>query len=164
MVYSKFHTYQNNMYFYFNILAHFLNRTNKNTMMNWNKKLLILLIALMFFPFPGHAEEIPQNIVTGFSTGNESLISGYFKNTIELSINATENVYSSTQAEIILKDFFKKNPPTSFKVIHKGGQGESRYAIGSLTTSEGDFRITLLIKSTNNKPYIHQLRIEKDGV
>ena len=132
--------------------------------MNWNKKLLILFAVLLLVPFRGYAEEIPQNIVTGFSTGNASLISGYFKNTIELSINTKENIYSNTQAELILKDFFKSCSPSSFKIIHKGGQGESKYAIGTLETAVGKFRVTLLIKTSNNKPYIHQLRIEKDGV
>lgn len=152
------------MYFYSSVLAHFLNPANKNTMMNWNKKLLIVLMAFMLLPVWGFAEEVPKNISTGFATGNASLIAGYFRNTIELSIYASENVYSSTQAELILKDFFKKNTPNSFEVIHTGGQGESKFAIGSLKTSEGDYRVTLLIKSTENKPFIHQLRIEKDGL
>jgi hypothetical protein len=133
-------------------------------MMNWNKKLLILVGLLMFFPLSNYAEELPGNIIKGFSSGDASLIAVYFKNTVELNINAKENVYSSTQAEIILKDFFKKNPPSSFKVIHQGGQGESKYAIGALTTTTGSYRITLLIKNANKEPYIHQLRIEKDGV
>jgi hypothetical protein len=133
-------------------------------MMNWNKKLLILLTVVLLVPLGSYAEDIPQSIVTGFNTGNATLIAEFFQNTVELSINGTENIYSSTQAEIILKDFFRKNNPTSFVVIHKGGQGESQYAIGSLETSAGKFRVTILIKTDNNKAFIHQLRIEKDGV
>lgn len=132
-------------------------------MMNWNIKLLALFLLLLT-PATGFGEELPKNIQTGFATGNASAISAYFNNTVELSINGKEDIYSSTQAEIILKDFFKNHIPTSFETIHKGGQGASVYAIGSLITKSGKYRVTLLIKTTDNKTYIHQLRIEKDGV
>lgn len=133
-------------------------------MMDWKIKLIIILTLITIIPGISKAEELPGSISSGFKSGNASLISGYFKGSIELSINGKEDIYSSTQAEIILKDFFKNNAPKSFEVIHQGGQGESKYAIGTLGTTSGTFRITLLIKTDNNKPYIHQLRIEKDGV
>jgi hypothetical protein len=164
MIKSYLQWLNNNMYFYQYNLAHFLSLCNKNTMMNWNKKWLVAILALILGSFLCSAKGLPTDISKGFSTGNAALISGFFRNTVELNINNTENIYSSTQAEIILKDFFKKHPPSEFKVLHNGGQGESKYAIGTLVTSMGNFRVTLLIKTTDSKPYIHQLRIEKDGV
>lgn len=132
-------------------------------MMNRNIKLLILSL-LIIAPLAIFANEIPPNIKKGFSTGDASLISSYFNNTIELNIGGKEEIYSKTQAEIILKDFFKNHKPSSFETIHKGGQGASFYSIGSLKTESGNYRVTLLIKTSNNNTYIHQLRIEKDGV
>ena len=108
--------------------------------------------------------DIPEKVLQGFNEGNATLISGYFKGSLELTIENKENIYSSTQAELILKDFFKKNTPQSFKIIHEGGKSESKYAIGTLATSQANFRITILFKLNNGKPYIHQLRIEKDEV
>jgi len=108
--------------------------------------------------------EIPADVIRGFSQGNATIIANYFKGTVELTIDNKENIYSSTQAEIILKDFFKKSPPQSFKIIHEGGKGVSKYAIGTLKTSQGNYRITMLFKLENNSPYIHQLRIEKDDI
>jgi len=108
--------------------------------------------------------DTPQDIVAGFNQGKAELISKYFKSTIELAIENNENIYSSTQAEIILKDFFKKNPPLSFSMLHEGGKGESKYAIGSLKTAITNFRVTILLKQENNQTFIHQLRIEKDEV
>jgi hypothetical protein len=108
--------------------------------------------------------EIPADVIKGFNQGNATVIAHFFKGNIELTINNKENIYSSTQAELILKDFFKKNIPQSFKIIHEGGKGVSKYAIGTLKTSQGNYRITMLFKLNNNSPYIHQLRIEKDDV
>lgn len=108
--------------------------------------------------------EIPQDVIAGFKTGKAESVSKYFKDSVELTINNNENIYSSTQAELILKDFFKKNQPKDFTIIHEGGKGESKYAIGNLTTANGNYRITLLFKKSGNTTYIHQLRIEKDDV
>jgi hypothetical protein len=132
--------------------------------MKLNKKLLFLFAILLTTSFIGKSEELPESLISGFNSGDASVISQYFGTTIEMSIDAKENVYSGTQAQLILRDFFKKNPPSSFTIIHKGGQGESKYAIGKLSTSNGTYRITILIKSAESKPYIHQLRIEKDGI
>lgn len=131
--------------------------------MSWNKKLLLFTIFSFILVSGALSQDLPEPIVKAFSQGNAHAIAVYFKNNVELNINGTENVYSTTQAEIILKDFFKSNPPISFEVIHQGGQGGARYAISKLTSSKNSFRVTLLIKSIDNKPFIHQLRIERDG-
>ena len=145
-------------------LAYFLSYANKNTMMNRIKKLLLVLTIPFVTAFSVFAVEIPEEIISGFSSGDATEIANHFKNTVELSINGKEEVYSSTQAELILKDFFKNNTSTGFEIIHKGGQGASKYAIGKLSTANSKYRVTLLIKTADSKPYIHQLRIEKDGV
>ncbi len=132
--------------------------------MSWNKKLLFLSLLTISLSISAFSRNVPDPIVKAFGQGNAAVLAGYFNNTIELNIQGKENVYSSTQAEVILKNFFKSNPPKSFEIIHQGGQGESKYAIGILKTTKTNYRITLLIKSANNKPFIHQLRIEKDGV
>ncbi|QQS50010.1 MAG: DUF4783 domain-containing protein [Bacteroidota bacterium] len=132
-------------------------------MMNWNKKLLSLLVFVMLLATKATCQDLPTDLINGFSTGNTSLISNYFKPSLELSIGSTSNVYSKTQAEIILKDFFKNNAPKSFSVLHKGGQGESKYAIGTLVTGNGTYRVTILIKGETTNAFIHQLRIDKDG-
>jgi hypothetical protein len=47
-------------------------------------------------------------------------------------------------------------------VIHQGGKEDARYAIGSLETDKETFRVYFLLKNKDNKPLIHQLRIEKE--
>jgi len=132
--------------------------------MNTRIKHLLFIILVLNSSLFANSIEIPQKIITGLKQGNVELISEYFNDNIELTINSKENVYSSTQAKIILKDFFKKNKALDFKILHQGGKTESKYAIGSLKTVQGNFRITILLKLDNTTPYIHQLRIEKDDI
>ena len=108
-------------------------------------------------------EDIPDGIINAIKSGNASNLAKYFIVNVELTINETEEIYSKEQAELILKDFFLKNPVNSFVVLHKGGKEGSRYAIGNLSTVNGTFRLTILVKLKESQPYIHQLRIEKEN-
>jgi len=74
-----------------------------------------------------------------------------------------EGIYNKVQAEMILKDFFSKNPPRKFSLLHQGGKAESKYGIGNLVTSENTYRVYFLLKTTNGKPLIHQFRIETEN-
>jgi hypothetical protein len=60
---------------------------------------------------------------------------------------------------MILKDFFKTNKPSSFKITHEGGKEGAKYLIGQLVTGNGEFRVHYFIKKENNKPFVYQLRI-----
>ena len=126
------------------------------------KKKYSLLIGLVFtISLIASTLQLPSDVINGLKSGKAEVVSKYFRNTVELIIDNQENIYSNTQAQLILKDFFKKNPPQAFNVLHEGGKGESKYVIGSLKTTQGNFRITIFLKLNDNKPYIHQLRIEK---
>ena len=105
--------------------------------------------------------DIPEGITAAIKSGNSRELAKYFDTNIELVILDKEDVYSRTQAELILKDFFSKHKPTNFTIIHRGGEG-AKYAIGTLFTSNGNFRVYILLKTKNEKPYIHSLRIEEE--
>jgi len=134
-------------------------------MLNINRSASILL-ALLIFQLPvlrasiHPPAEIPQAILDALKTGNVSALSGFFNSSIELSIREQEDIYSRQQAELIIKDFFSKHVPSGFVILHKGGKEGSQYAIGNLTTGKGIFRVTILIKYRDSKPFIHQLRFE----
>ena len=104
---------------------------------------------------------VPDAIVLAFKTGNSKELGKYLNSNVELAILENEDVYSKTQAELLLKDFFLKHTPSNFVIIHEGGKEGSRYAIGTLSTNKGDFRIYFLLKKQDGASVIHQLRIEK---
>ncbi len=106
--------------------------------------------------------DIPDGIINAIKAGNASELAKYFNNNIELALSDIDDMYSKNQAELIIKDFFKKHPPTGFNILHKGGKETSRYAIGNLSTSNGKFRVTILIKVKEDISLINQLRIEKE--
>lgn len=105
---------------------------------------------------------VPDGISAAIKAGNSREFARFFNTNIELVLPNTEDVYSKTQAELILKDFFSKNAPSNFVILHQGGKETSRYAIGTLTTNTGVFRVYFLLKISGGEALIHQLRIEKE--
>ena len=82
---------------------------------------------------------------------------------VDLTIIDKEGNYSRQQASQILKDFFAKHPVKDFRIIHRGeAKDGSKYAIGTLSTNLGSFRVYFLIKKSGDKMLMQQLRFENE--
>ncbi len=132
------------------------------SMKNFKKKVISLLFSLFVLVSLSFAQ-IPDDIVISIQNGNDVSLASFFNENVELVVLAHDDVYSKSQAQQIVAEFFKANKPKQFSIIHQGGKDGARYAIGSLNTSNGIFRVYFLLKSKDNNSYIHQLRIEKQG-
>ncbi len=108
--------------------------------------------------------DIFDEIGNSIRSGDAHSISLYFGNTVDLTIVNQEEVYSKVQAEQILRDFFSKNTPKTFNIIHKGESKEgARYAIGSLVTSQGvTYRTYFYVKQQGTTSIIQELRFMKE--
>jgi hypothetical protein len=129
-----------------------------------NFKLKLISFVFGFFALATTSfAQIPDGIVVSIQNGNDVSLAAFFNENVELVVESHDDVYSKSQAQQIVAEFFKSNKPKQFSIIHQGGKEDARYAIGSLTTATGTFRVYFLLKNKNNNSYIHQLRIEKQG-
>lgn len=119
--------------------------------------LMLLVFAGMHFP-DGDLDRIGLAI----QTGNSKELSKYFDNTVEITIGENEETYSKAQAEMVLKDFFTKNRPASFKLIHNGTSQGLQYGIGILITDKGSYRSTIFLKPKGTGNFIQEIRFEKE--
>ena len=125
------------------------------------KKILLIPVFIAFFTNLMAGNEITEQVSAALQAGNAKELSKFFKDNVDLAIGDKEEVYSSAQAELILKDFFSKNTPTSFAIVHQGmSKLGLQYAIGNLVTSTGNFRVSFYIKKTIHGQFIQQLRID----
>ncbi len=134
--------------------------------MNLHTKIIPLFIFISVFitqSTPVNFDDIPGDIAIAFKVGTAKELSRFFNENLELEVEGKENVYSKSQAERIMDNFFTKYPPKDFKFVHKGGKKDAQYAIGKLITFNGNFRVYMLLKTKNDKKLIHQLRIEKEN-
>lgn len=95
--------------------------------------------------------------------GNATELSKHFMSNVDLTILQTDDVYSRAQATQITKKFFEEHQPTGFSVKHQGkSKLDDHYRIGTLTTNNGDFRVTYFLKNNEGIFQIKQLRIESN--
>ena len=107
------------------------------------------------------SKDIITEIGNAIKSGKAINVSKYFNSTLDLATPNNEGTYSKIQAELILKDFFTKNPPTSFTLNHKGSSTDgSLYAIGTYVSNIGSYRTYFLLKKVSNNYLIQKLEFE----
>jgi len=129
------------------------------------KNLILGIVGLVILITTTAAKpDILDDIALAIRSGEARSVARFFGNSVDLTISNQEDVYSKTQAERILLDFFAKNPPRSFQINHKGESKEgAQYAIGSLVTNSGtNFRTYFYIKTQGNTQVIQELRFMKE--
>jgi hypothetical protein len=94
----------------------------------------------------GQSETI-NNVRSALRAGSSKALVKNFNRTVELNFDGEKSSYSRTQAEFVLRDFFKKYPPSDFQYIHQGASRQGlTYVIGKYSFESGSFRVLLYIK------------------
>ena len=117
---------------------------------NKMKKTISLLLLLFAFN-QSFALDVFDEIALAIRSGDAKQLSTYFGPTL-------------AQAEQVIKDFFSKNAPKSFTIIHKGSSPEgNQYAIGNLVTNTGKtYRTSFYFKTSGGKNVLMELRFETE--
>lgn len=124
--------------------------------------LVSFLLILSISSYSAPLVDIPIKIFDSMKVGNAAELANYFNSSVELVILNNEDIYSKQQAELVLRRFFSDNKVESFSILHQGGKDGAKYAIGNLQANNKSFRVYFLVKDTNGKALIHQLRIEEE--
>lgn len=107
--------------------------------------------------------DVINNVKTAMKAGSSKELTKYFNDVVEMVIDGDPADYSKTQAEFVLKDFFKKYPPADFQYIHQGASKEGiRYAIGKYTYDGGSFRVLLRAKEIKANYRVYSIDFTKD--
>lgn len=138
--------------------------SNKKT--HPHKLFLIWLFACLFSINSLYSQQQTDSIsittiAEALNNGEIEKLANLFNTKVDITLPDQSGIYSCTQAYFILKDFFKKNPPTSFQIINESLNNGSNFIVGKMHTANQHFRVGYLTKYENNKLYIYQFRIEK---
>lgn len=124
---------------------------------------LILFLLLWISPWveSGSASQIDP-IISAIQGGSSSELARYFNPTISLNINGQQGEYSKNQAEIVLKDFFKKNPPIDFSLVFKNeNQSSVSTYIGEYASGQGSYKVFIKVSQVENSFRIYGLDFVK---
>lgn len=128
------------------------------------KFLIVSLFVLTAMPFvQAQSNEISSEIISALDDGDAGAINNFLSPNVELVIGNKNDVFSKQQASGIINDFFRTNKVNGFQVIHKGNKDAASFAIGTLKTSGGNFRVYVLTRKQGATPLIQQLRIESSN-
>lgn len=126
------------------------------------KKSFITLLFLASFSTLFLADPIDK-IALLLQQGQTHELVKQFAENVELSILEEEKVVSKTQAETMLNAFFTANKPVSVKVIHRMDTNPNLlFAVAQYRSSNGNFRVSFSIKTTNGNQELTELRIEAE--
>jgi hypothetical protein len=96
--------------------------------------------------------------------GNIKKLSTIFYKSVDITFSNIAKTYSKAQAEMIIKKFFSKHDPKSFKIKQKGksSSNSTLYAIGKLVTSIGTYQVYMFFVPSKDTYLLRELRFEKD--
>ena len=124
----------------------------------------ILFIFSVAFSFKAEAQsEVINNVRAALKAGSSKELVKNFNTMVELNFEGEKSNYSRSQSELVLKEFFKKYPPTDFQYIHQGASKQGlTYVIGKYTFENGSFRVWVLIKKFNNKYLVDSIDFSRE--
>lgn len=127
-------------------------------------KLLYMPVLILIYLLPVTTGPI-EKVAELFRQANVAELTKLFAANVEITMQNDENLYSKTQAGIILDKFFSQNKPVSVKVLHKINSSQN-YVFGVLilNTQKGPYRIAVTLKQTGGTSELTELRIETEKV
>jgi hypothetical protein len=124
--------------------------------------LTILLVNMLVLP-QVLSQTVPANLAKAIGEGDATSMSAWFHQSLEMTILDEEYECSKNQASRILESFFKSHKPSGFSISFEGSKEQSKYAIGTLSTSDGSFRVNMFFLKKEDKRLIYYLSIEKES-
>ncbi|MFO7670855.1 MAG: DUF4783 domain-containing protein [Bacteroidales bacterium] len=122
----------------------------------------IILISVNCL-LPVRAQTVPAELTSAMKAGNAAKVALFFHESLELTILEKDYRASKNQATRIMENFFREHPPTGFVISFEGTKEKSKYAIGNLTTSKGNFRVNIFFMNMNDKRLVYYMSIEKES-
>jgi hypothetical protein len=127
-------------------------------------KRFLFLMVLAIGGLQAQSQDIFAPMKTAIKAGNAGQLGGQLNETVRVDLNGKEASYSKAQAEMLLRDFFRDNPPTDFSVVHTGSSqdGALQFAIGKYVSGKTTFTVLLRVRSVGKTRLIHDISFVKE--
>ena len=132
------------------------------------KRLIIPAFVIFSLLFAGtgnglYAQQVPPKLVQAFQAGDADALAPHFNERFQLILLGVDHRISQSQAQEIMRDFFRKYPPVSFEIMFKGDKKDSNFAVGRLKSKTDTFRVNLFFKKVGEENLLHLMEIEKEN-
>ena len=125
----------------------------------WAFTVILILVA----QFAWSQAEIFAPIKDALKAGSAKEAVKSFNQSLDINLEGEIKTYSKAQAEFVLRDFFKKHPPTDFSIVHTGSsKGGLQYAIGNYKSNSETYNVLIRVKQTGNNYLVHEISFVKE--
>jgi hypothetical protein len=122
---------------------------------------LIWMVGLI----PGFAQNnsVIDQVREAIKTGSAKELAKYLNTSVDVTLDGKPSTYSKAQAEFVLRDFFKANPPNEFNIIHQGSsKGGQPFAIGQYKSGNATYRVWMKIRVSGNQSMVQEISFVKE--
>ena len=121
-----------------------------------------VLFLSLFQAELAYAQQGSEEVSAAFEQKDSEAIATFFRDHVQLSICTKNGVFSQTQAERILEDFFRKHPNAVFAMDHVGRTEKSgNYCVGTYSEDGNNYRVTYLLQAKSDAAIIRNLSISE---
>ena len=121
----------------------------------------VLLLTNVGLKAQDGSYDVFQPIAKYIALGDADKLSAWFSDNLEITIFASSNDASRTQARQIMKSFFKSYTPRSFEISHKAGRSNMKYALGTMNAGGEMFLVTIFVNFSDDNYKIQHLKVER---
>ena len=124
----------------------------------------ILAFCVLMTVIPSHGQDVFAPVKTAIRAGNSEDLGRQLNATVGVDVNGKQANYSKAQAEMVLRDFFRDNPPADFSIIHTGASqdGALQFAIGKYVSGKNTFSVLVRIKTSGKTRQVHDISFVKE--
>lgn len=126
------------------------------------EKILIGMFLLVICPH-GYSQEVFAPIRDVMKTGNAKEVAKIFAPSVDMNLDGISNTYGKTQAEFVLREFFKKHPISDFSIVHTGSsKGGRQYAIARYLSKNESYNVIIRVREEEGNYLIHEMNFVKE--
>lgn len=127
---------------------------------------LSLFLSVFLYLQPIFGDEVKMDsidpVISAIDGGSSGDLAKFFDTSISLNVNGQQGEYSKNQAEIVIKDFFKKNPSLGFKVVFRSETNSSLISyIGDYQSTESSYKVFIRVSQQGENLKIYSLDFVK---
>ncbi|MFM7645577.1 MAG: DUF4783 domain-containing protein [Sphingomonadales bacterium] len=119
-----------------------------------------LLPAFFLLTVAATSQDALESVLGALKSGNASQLAGRFEKELTLTLPDQSSQLNKLQAQAAISKFFSANPVTGFELKHRGNAPGGAFAMGTLLTEKGKFRVNVFMSAAGPKEGVRELRIQ----
>ena len=101
-----------------------------------------------------------ESVIGALKNGNANQLAARFEKELTLTLPDQSSQLNKAQAQAAITKFFSNYPVTGFELKHRGNAPGGAFAIGTLLTEKGQFRVNVFMSPRGPKEGVRELRIQ----